>query len=235
MDVTGYLTSLIKYFGGPVVVAGALWIFGKWIGERWLERRFESHKAELVRLTEQLKHGLEKEMLKAQLSTSKVHEVYPKLYEKLSRAHGAVAQLVGLSWEPTYEDYNDEDFSQLLIRARLPHGQREQLLTAIGKDRGRGIDELKRVMRRIRVQSARREVINAKNFRVLKALYLSKEVKSLATEIDSTLWSTWVDIETGYESPPSGTPISVIPKLSELDEKLQRLDEVMRQELQPRN
>src|SRR5437588_534089 len=99
MTVSEALDWVLKFLGGATAVAVGiivtLRLFGvKWF-EKWLDRRLESHKAELGRLSEHLKHDLQREMLKAELATSKMHEVYSHLWELIIRAHGAVAGLVG--------------------------------------------------------------------------------------------------------------------------------------------
>ena len=85
----------------------------KWF-DKWLDRKLETHKASLGALTEHLKHDLQREMLKAELATSTMHEVYGKLWVRVVRAHGAVAGLVGGRFAPSYDDYDAEDFAQLL-------------------------------------------------------------------------------------------------------------------------
>src|SRR5207302_2899763 len=161
VDVTTFLMTWVPKVGGWLAVGGAAFAVLKWSAEKWLERRLqsskarldervESHKAELVRLGDQLRHGLEREMLKAQLATSKAHEVYPRLYEKIARAQGAVAGFVGFEFAPSYQDYDADDFTQVLEAAKLPRGERTRIFEAIQADRRRGVEELQRVMRRVR-------------------------------------------------------------------------------------
>ena len=96
----------------------------------WLLR--ESIKAALQRDVtahdEYLKYDLQREMLKAQLSTTQVHSVYPRLMEKLRRAEGAVGGPMGLQSKPSYDDYDLDDFTEVMKRLKLPGGERRRLL-----------------------------------------------------------------------------------------------------------
>ncbi len=236
MDFTAYLKALGALLGGSAVVAVGTVVGIKWLAERWFERRFESYKAELGNLTEQLKYVLQKEMLKAQLSTSKVHEVYPRLYGKILRAHGAVAGLMGLRFASTYEGYNQQDFRKLLVRERLPFGETDRLLKVIEADRESGIEELKQVLRRVELHRGRLLVQRAKNYRILKALYLSQEVTSLADGLTTGIYNYWVDVEVG-EMPDNPMPLNyrqLRKQLTELDGSLEQLKQLMRKELLPK-
>src|SRR5438128_7791731 len=127
MTVLQFLDLAVRVLGGATAVAVGILVtlrlFGvKWF-EKWLDRRLESHKASLGRLSEQLKHDLQREMLKAELATSTMHEVYGKLWVRVVRAHGAVAGLVGGRFAPSYEGYDAEDFTKVLADAQLPHGE----------------------------------------------------------------------------------------------------------------
>jgi len=239
-----FLTLLKDLFGWILGSAAALSVLGyggkrglDWYLQRREERQkaerqteLESHKAELVRLTEQLKHGLEREMLKAQLSTSKVHEVYPRLYARIVRAHGAVAGLMG-GYEQTYQDYDLDDFDELLREKRLPHGEREALLRRIKADREDGIEELRRVLRRVRIHSARTQLSKAFNYHALKALYLSQPVGALALKILETENRCWASMQTAWEAGLNSS--NIIENLQDALQKVDQLQLLMQKELQP--
>lgn len=65
----------------------------------------------------------------------------------------------------------------------MPHGEREQLLERIKADREDGIEELRRVLRRVRIHNARTQLGKAFNYHALKALYSSQPVGALALNI----------------------------------------------------
>lgn len=239
MDFAAYLKALLALLGGGAAVAVGTVLCVKWLAEKWLERRFESHKAELGRLTEQLKHGLEREMLKAELSTSKAHQVYRSLYEKIVRAHGAVSGLVGLGFASSYEGCDAEDFKRVLERAKLSHGESERILRAIETERRTGVEELQRALRQAGFHNAQIQVLKAKNYQILKALDLSPSVQSAAGEITTVLWNAWVDTHTAQMpgNPEAGRMMKDARNaLRELESKskLKQLEQLMRKELQPR-
>jgi hypothetical protein len=235
------LKNLVAWIGGGAALLTALVYGGKLVLEKWLQRReerqkaerqteLESHKAELVRLTEQLKHSLEREMLKAQLSTSKVHEVYPRLYARIVRAHGAVAGLLG-GYEQTYQDYDLDDFDELLREKRLPRGERERLLERIKAGREDGIKELRRVLRRVRIHNARTQIGKAFNYHALKALYLSQPVGALALKILEAENRCWASMQNEWEAGLNSS--NIVEDLQGALEKAEQLQLLMQKELQP--
>jgi len=246
MPFTVHLRDLFAWLGGGAVVLTVLRYFAKLVVERWLRKRdesqkaerqaeLESHKAELVRLTEQLKHGLEREMLKAQLSTSKVHQIYPILYERILRAHSAVADLTGGRMEPTYEDYSTQDFIELLERRHLlPQGERALLLKNIATDREKGIQKLRHVLRRVEIQHARGLLIKASNYRVVKGLYLSEPVGALAYQILNAVndWLSAINVE--FRKPGARLTGKSPSEMEKLSDKIEELRQLMSKELQPK-
>ena len=64
--------------------------------------------------------------------------------EKIARAQGAVAGLIGFEFAPSYQDHDADDFAQVLEAAKLPQGERTRILEAIQSDRRHGIEELQR-------------------------------------------------------------------------------------------
>jgi hypothetical protein len=175
-------------------------------------------------------------MLKAQLSTSKVHEVYPSLYGRILRAHGAVSDLIGGRLEQTYQDYDRDDFDELLRRKCLPNSERERLLDAIGADREKGIRELHYALRRVQIHNARTEIMKASNFRILKGLYLSRPVQALTSQILTSVSTSWAEIQTEFEIEKRGRVASQgnpFEKLQEVLGKVDQLQQLMQKELEP--
>jgi hypothetical protein len=205
----------------------------------WLLR--ESIKAALQRdLTaqaERLKYELQREMLKAQLSTEQLHLIYPKLAGKLRRAEGAVGDLQGIRFAPSYEGYDVSDFEAVLKDLRLPGAERARLLAALERDRGQGVRELEKTVRRVEKEKARVVVNTAQNFIILKALYLSSAVKEGSFAATKTLWDAWVDLDisaqaAGAEGAEYFTRAR--QELASAAEQIKAVENLMQQELQPR-
>ncbi len=236
MTVSEALDVVLKVLGGATAVAagvlGTLQLLGvKWF-DKLLDRRLEDHKAQLGRHTEHLKHELQREMLKAELATSKMHEVYATLWELVVRAHGGVRSLVGLSFSPSYEEYQTEDFAKVLADAPLTQGQRTQITEAIARDRRAGIKELKNVLRDVEVHKARAQVYEAFNYAALKSPFLSPAVREKTYAATSAFWSAWVEIHAN-SLPGNLDRKSPVPALKEADAKMTALEEQISSELHP--
>jgi hypothetical protein len=197
----------------------------------WLLR--ESIKASLQRdvtaHAEYLKHDLQREMLKAQLSTTQVHSVYPRLMEKLRRAEGAVGGPMGLQFKPTYDDHDLDDFTAILTRLTLPGGERQRILGLLEHSRREGIQELQKVERRVELWRGRASVGKARNFAVLKSLYLSEQVKKVTWDALAKLNHVWIDCD------PNAGPdyVGARASLEEAEKLLAELEAIMRDELRP--
>jgi hypothetical protein len=202
----------------------------------------ESIKAALTRsLTVQaelLKYELQREMLKAQLSTTQSHALYPRLLAKLHRANGVLAGHYGLRFSPSYEDHSQKDFERIVSELNLPGNERDRILGMLNTDRRSGVNELEKVMRREELQRARRLIIQARNFAILKSVFLSNPVKDLAIEITKTLWSAWVDIDVNSMPGVEGSDREKFFKsaqegLKRATEQLEEIEKAMRDELHP--
>jgi len=223
---------LLKVLGGATGAALIVLGWFKWFGDKWFDSRLESQKASLGRLTEQLKHDLQREMLKAELATSKMHEVYGHLWELVVRAHGAVGSLVGLSFGPSYEDYETEDFAKVLADAPLTRGQRTQITEAIASDRRAGIKELEKALRDAQLHKARVQVFEASNYAALKSPFLSPAVREKTKAATSAIWSVWVEIHMNT-LPGNPDRKSPVPALKEADAKVTDLEVQISSELHP--
>jgi hypothetical protein len=172
-------------------------------------------------------------MLKAELSTTGLHQVYPLLFERLRRAEGAVAGLMGLQYAPTFEEYDVADFERHLKNLKLPGGERTRLMRELEQDRPTGIKELNMTARRVDLQRARGRLFRTRNYLVLKSLYLSDPVKSAALEAWDTLWGVWVDLDVGSEAKDPSFFKTARVNLEAAATRLLALEGMMRSELQP--
>src|SRR6266851_199941 len=227
MRVSEALDWVLRVLGGATALAagvlGTLQLIGvKWF-DKLMDRQLESHKASLGRLTEHLKD---------ELATSKMHEVYGHLWERIVRAHGAVGGLVGSGFAPSYDNYDAEDFAKLLADAAIPHGERVRLQEAIERDRRTGQQELERVFRQVAIHNARRKVYRATNYAALKSPFLSPAVREKTKAFASAIWNGWVVVHVN-SLPGNPKPENPTPALTEADAKLTELEEQISSELHP--
>jgi hypothetical protein len=127
------LVSLLLDAAKVIGVAGAVgavaWGVRRYI-DHVLDTRLASQKSALDRQAEQLRHDLQRDMVMAQLSANQLHVVYPRLFDKIQRAHGAIAGLMGARRAPSYEGYTREDVEATLTPMRVPGEDRQRVLTA---------------------------------------------------------------------------------------------------------
>lgn len=204
-----------------------------WVIWRNRERFKASLQRDLTAEAEQLKHGLQREMLKAQLSTTQHHVVYPRLFERLRRAEGAVAGLTGLTFEASYEGYDHNDFERVLDDLKLPSGERARLAAALERNPRSGADELRATTRRVKLERARQRLFRTKNYIILKSLFLTDPVKKAALDAWGVLWHAWVDLETAFESKDGKLQLQANRELEVVGNRLQALEALMRAELNP--
>jgi hypothetical protein len=76
----------------------------------------------------------------------------------------------------------------------------------------------------------------AKNYLILKALFVSREVKELAHAVLKDLGEAWVDVEVGaMPGNPHGTDFAAYSAcIDAATKKLNDLEELLRRELRPR-
>jgi hypothetical protein len=219
------IDQLLAGVAGGGVVAFFGWLLRESL-KAWLQR-------ELTSEAEHLKHDLQREMLKAQLSTTRLHAIYPLMFEKLRRAEGAVGGLIGLQFAPSYDEYDRADFERLLDDLSLPGGEKSRILQELDHDRRSGIAELNKTKRRVDLQRAQRRLFRAKNFIILKSLYASEPIKNAALGVCNDLWGAWVDIDVGTDANDFKFIKNAQEELESAGKALLALETMMRRELHP--
>lgn len=131
-DVLGKLVALL---GGVGAVAAACFGLFKWLGERWLESKFQTR-------LEAFKHEQQKELeeLRFRINslfdrTIKLHqrefEVLPEAWSRLVVAHGAVEHLIyGLRSFPDIDAMEPDRLEEFLSETNLSAHQKDELKNA---------------------------------------------------------------------------------------------------------
>ena len=141
-----------------------------------------SLKRDVDRYVELLKHDLQREALKAELTTKQNHFIYPRLMRKLRRAQGAFGELIG-SFGPGWQGLDDEELAALLQKMRVPGKQRKALLEKLRNGDPSATPELEKVIWNHKISRAYQLAVQAKNYTILNALFLSEPVHSAALAI----------------------------------------------------
>ncbi|WP_043434203.1 hypothetical protein [Cystobacter fuscus] len=160
------------------------------------QSQLERHKSEIqMKATQQveiIRHEMQKQMLRAQLSTTKTHTVYSKLIKLLLKAEGSVGSLMGAGYAPTFEKYSLEDFAKVLDEARAPGQEKKETLDLLERDRHEGIRRLEAYLRRRKIQDGRVDVAKARNYLLLEGIFITDTVRDLAFKACDSLGNAYV-------------------------------------------
>lgn len=232
----GRVLGWVVSFGGSAGAVGfVVWAIRRLVDHR-LDAKMAIHRSDLERQADLLRHELQREMVKVELSANRLHVVYPRLFDKLQRAHGAIAGLFGARFAESYDGYDRADIENTIARLNVPRAFRDKVLVVFDRDRADGIAELKSLERRVEIQRAHNSFNRAKNYLIVKSLYASREVKDAAFGVLNELWKAWVEVQVG-EMPgnPGGTRFDQFSAaVDSAVKQLNQLEELMRRELQPR-
>jgi hypothetical protein len=191
-----WVASLLTSVG-----AGAFfsWLFKESLGrllQRSLEKDVERYKSELsaqsAQQLEHLRHEMQKQMLRAQLATTKTHEVYSNLYKKLREVEGRVAGLLGVRFSTDLSTHSSEQIAAYLERLRIPGDERDEVVALYQTDRRTAIEKLDKLARRVEEIEARSAHNDATRYLVEEGIFVSKPVRDLAQKVLTELWSAWV-------------------------------------------
>ncbi|MFY0567087.1 hypothetical protein ACN28E_25060 [Archangium lansingense] len=245
MTVAEWVVSL---GGSGVAAAFFSWLFQQTYGKA-LDRAMERYKNELHRQTAQqlehvkselnarndvIRHELQKQMLRAQLSTTKTHEVYSQLIKLARTAEGAVSSLWGLRREPTFEKFSAADIQKVLQDAKTPGEEEREILEHFASDRDGAIDRLKEVLRRKEMRDARRSCEALKNHIILEGIFMTSPVRELSFKVSQELWGAYVAVESGTQAPGmSKFTEDYQRRCEEAAKGLRLLEEAMRADLLP--
>lgn len=187
------LTFLGEWAATVIVSSGAGALVCKGWFEHKLNQRLEEHKQKLQNHTERLKHDLQREHMAAELKLNSLHQVYPEMFSKMTKAHGGVGILTGLREMIAWEKLDPDEIEIGLRNYDINDKKIEKLLASMSSDKTKGAVEIKEYISGREYSEARTLFLESKNYRLLKGLYVSQEVAKLATEFENLLWSAYVD------------------------------------------
>jgi hypothetical protein len=198
------------------------------------QHQLEQLRAELSVRNETIRHEMQKQYLRAQLATTKTHEVYAKLIELVRHAEGAIGGLWGPKWVKDYTTYSVEQLEQVLKGARPGDEEEETILAILKESKREGIKGIEKVLRRRELEEAKSHHTKAKNHLILNGIFVTRRVRELADEVLRELWSAWTNVHVATDAPGSGpwheqysTAVEAAAK------KIGELEDAMRADLLP--
>lgn len=160
-----------------------------------VDQRLNVQKAEIDKVRDSFQLQIQQAMLAFQLKTTKVHEVYPELYEKLVIAQGRASRLLGIKMTYTWEEFSLNDLRTMMASRKIVSGKIEQIITEISVNRASGLKEMNDYLHMIEIQQAEQELLSARNFVALKSLYMTDEITKDSFDVCDNIWSAIVDAD----------------------------------------
>ncbi|WNG41068.1 hypothetical protein F0U61_50745 [Archangium violaceum] len=245
MSVAEWVVSL----GGSGAAAALFsWIFQQSYGKA-LDRAMERYKNDLQRQTQQqleqvkselnarndmIRHELQKQMLRAQLSTTKTHEVYSQLIKLVRQAEGAIGALWGMRRAPTFEKFSAADIQQVLQEAKAPGEEEREILEHFATDRKGAISRLNEVLRRKEMNDALGSLTALKNHIILEGIFMTRRVRELSFKVANELHGAFVAVEVGTLDRTSSRYYEDNQRhIEQAAKDIESLEELMRADLFP--
>lgn len=186
------------------------------------DKKLETHKHELNKLTEEAKFKYQRLLSDFNLYSVKKHEHYIKLYNLLIVAHGSVIHLASpLKILSSYDFFDEDDMREHLIKIGTPKGRTEQLVLLWKTDKRSGIKEIQEHEAGIEEWKAERDVDKLQNMYWESQLYLSSDLKEILKLLISDLRTLSINAKREYTPVSGNVSGEEYIKLYEDNKKLQ--------------
>ena len=144
---------------------------------------------------ERLKSDLQKEVINSQFVIEKRHKIIPNLYKLVMNADGAIRGLHGVGYEPTYEEWNEDDFEKAFDEMNVLGGMRTELHEILKSNREKGIKKWRQYKRMLEIHRARNALMEARNELLVSEIYLNPIIVDSLRELLKTLGHYLISIE----------------------------------------
>ncbi len=202
----------IILFGIPSSITSlVIYLFKKYYEKKieiTLQQKLESYKQELTIATENAKFDYQRKIQDFNLFATKKHEVYGEMNKLMLIAEGKILNLYGLRTELKYEEYNSNDFQNLMEKERFPNGKISEIIDLINQgDREKAIQNMRHFRRIKEFQDSSNSLINARNYFWASNFYFSNEVEKELKIIFDKLSALFIRQEQVFKAPESAHEI----------------------------
>lgn len=174
MEMYDYLMVSLSAFGIPTIL---FFLFKKYFGgiiDSTFSRELESFKQKLEIATEEIRFDFQKKIHNYNLFIQRKFTAYEELQRLMLTAEAHIRSLYGVRREPTFEEYNDEDFRTLLEKNNFPKGKIEELLSI--DNHNEFIHKLRKQMRFKEIRDSEISINELRNYYWLSKMYLSEKI-----------------------------------------------------------
>ncbi|MCK9211677.1 MAG: hypothetical protein M0P61_12640 [Ignavibacteriaceae bacterium] len=211
-----------KYFGGII--------------DKVFKEEIEIFKQKLKLATEEVRFDYQRKIENYTLYIQRKHKKYCKFYELLLIAESKVNSLFGLGSSPTFKEFNQSDFIELLTRNNFTKGKIDEIILLLDSSRESAIKEIRKMLRLKELRDSEKSVFKVRDYYWLSKFYLTNEVDELAKESTEKLIKLQVKYEIMDELPYGSTDrmdfsneANILKK--DLEKLLPQLLELMKKEL----
>ncbi|WP_148712836.1 hypothetical protein [Corallococcus sp. AB030] len=155
----------------------------------------EHAKAQLATQNEQLRHELNKQIIRAQLATNSIHTELLDVARLTRIAQGRYLGLSGIISEQTYEGYSRSDIRRLLKDAKTPQLEAREIVRLFPENLNEGAKRIHEILRRKRISDATKACDDARNKIVINRMLLSHGLYKQAMGVVNKIQNAITDIE----------------------------------------
>jgi len=170
-----YLIIYLAPIGIPTIL---FFLFKKYFGgliDNAFSKEIETFKQKLEVATEEIRFDFQKKIHNYNLFIQKKFSAYEEIQRLILYAESKICSLYGLRSEPTYEEYNKDDFITLLEKNNFTKGKIEELLSYYNK-RAIFIEKFRKLLRFKEMGESNISINELRNHYWLSKLYLSDEI-----------------------------------------------------------
>ncbi|MFB1482283.1 hypothetical protein [Corallococcus sp. RDP092CA] len=155
----------------------------------------EHAKSELNTKNDQLRHELDKQIIRAQLATGAIHEEFLRIAKEIRIAQGKYLGLIGLSRAQTFEGFSKSDIVKVLREAKTPRLEARSAIQKFVANREAGINQVKEILRRKQLHDADASCNEARNTVVINRMLLGRGLYKKAMDVIAQIQGAITDIE----------------------------------------
>lgn len=229
------LTLVVAVSAG--VLGLAMLFLREWtkrLARQALDKELEEHRHRLQMQADAIRLDQQRQLRDFDLFTQKRHRAYAGMYRRLLEAEGSAALLWGGRAVPTFEDYTQENVTELLASRKFPGQTVSEVMEAWNRNKQEGIERLNAALRQWEQQEAARRVQLARNYQLLRELYFSPTVRDAVQDAykklsDLTIELRYFGSAHGF---PDDRPTNIPQKKVAVQSAITNVRDLMQAELQ---
>lgn len=180
------------------------------------------------------KHLLEIQMVKAQLQSKEVINVLQTLYEKIEMSFGQMSKITQpMQLSTDWSSSNTNDVVKYLNNRNATEYIILKFKVLFESNHPEKVKELNKHIKLLNLNDSERLNFDAKNYIILKALYLTEDIEKLSLDIISIIINETIEFESFLESGDRSYLSRTNRQHTVIEEKIKNLKLLLRKSLTP--